>query len=62
MRTNLAGNASRDDDNVGALEGLVELVSSVALDLSERRECVCEKGRLKHWFANQRDRREEKKE
>ena len=32
-RTYLAGNASGDDDDVGALESLIELVGGVALDL-----------------------------
>ena len=31
--THLAGNTSRDDDNLDALEGLVKLVSSITLNL-----------------------------
>ncbi len=35
QRTNLAGNTSGDDDDVSALESLVELVGGVAGDLAQ---------------------------
>ena len=49
----LTGNASRDDDDVSALEGLVELVGRVAVDLARNgvRLHVARAGRVKAHLA-----------